>query len=198
MTGGNQLVAVTQDGTVRGFNITEKPKDIKGKTENQDDAIEELEAYSSKLVKELQELKNVQDKCNNERSREGKASVNLPPKINLIIEYIPDFEQKSVELMMKINFGVIRCVQIIGNHLDAEISQATEQSVIVHPDNPSASLYISFRPTKDVEIELRMKILISMTVSDSNMMVLNRGCTLPKFSMYTCLRDKDAYVTPES
>lgn len=68
----------------------------------------------------------------------------------------------------------------------------------MHPDNPAASLYISFRPTKDVEIDLRMKILISLTASDTNMIVLNRGCTLPKFSMYTCLRNKEEYQTPSS
>lgn len=55
--------------------------------------------------------------------------------------------------------------------------------MLVHPQKPQNSLKIAFRPTRDVELDLRMKILISVTASDPNMVVLNRGCTLPKFSM---------------
>lgn len=76
---------MTTGGLLRGFNIQEK-LEKKIEKADQGDAIEELEEKCGKLTKELQELRNTEDKHMRIEQKENKSSVNLPSKINLVIE----------------------------------------------------------------------------------------------------------------
>lgn len=105
-------------------------------------------------------------------------------RINIRIEQEPDFNDGSVDLVVKTEWGYIKQIFIIGNNIFPEkTNRDIEQCQLKENQAFNPELKIKFKPFRDEVVDVVLRIMVANKITDKQYVILNRGCQLPLFCM---------------
>lgn len=120
-------------------------------------------------------------------------------RINIRIEQEPDFNDGSVDLVVKTEWGYIKQIFIIGNNIFPEkTNRDIEQCQLKENQAFNPELKIKFKPFRDEVVDVVLRIMVANKITDKQYVILNRGCQLPLFCMYSQTKKKEVSYDPKN
>lgn len=195
-TGSEELIAVTADGDVAGFQVMEAQSEgastgAKGKSgpEVGEDVVK-LTQQKKELLHELSKheemLKNTEKGKKAKKGEEGAEKGELPVAADTSVEarLEMNLKERQAEVAMRANEEVaIKGVIAFNEQL------FHGEAKFIQPSVERPHLRLPLTPDKDIEAELHLHIMVGRA-GRSGYTVVKRDFRLPKFAMYMAVEER--------
>eukprot|EP00823_Brevimastigomonas_motovehiculus_P004033 TRINITY_DN2584_c0_g1_i1.p1 TRINITY_DN2584_c0_g1~~TRINITY_DN2584_c0_g1_i1.p1 ORF type:complete len:746 (+),score=184.32 TRINITY_DN2584_c0_g1_i1:77-2314(+) len=182
MDGKIELIACSTNGEIRGYLPADK--DLGGRLMDSTQSEATLKALYDQKQELLNELKNYDN--NTKQIKSGKLGAGvIPPNTKLSLTLKPSRSQQGLLLTLATNNDTVVKLALIFSDGIFE-----GESLVCHPQKPSPQLAVTLQPPKDVETELKLKVIVGQKSSIQDH-VFELTYQLEKFASYMLVKPKD-------
>uniref|UniRef100_A0A7S3GBK3 Bardet-Biedl syndrome 2 protein homolog n=1 Tax=Palpitomonas bilix TaxID=652834 RepID=A0A7S3GBK3_9EUKA len=181
MDGRTEVMACAIDGEVRGY----LPADGELIVMNEEDTMEN-DAMKD-LLQRKRELQAEITAYEEMAKNRGKNQGIVPSDTRVSYSWNLNQEEKCVELKISTtNNAMIRTVVIFAEQL------FEGESFVIHATNPSNTVNVPLRPSKDLSTDLFVKVLVCNRANAEEFHVFEQAYKLPKFAMYIPINARES------
>ena len=190
----NQLLVLTNNGEVYGFDYSLNERIIKNKFVAKDKKVlqKDLNKYESSLQEKTELIKKLEDlaikESNKSKINSPKDEIVLPKETNVNIDLQSNNEFKCADLIIESSENTIIKMVIIQSE---QIYKG--ETMVKYPNKETNKVIIQIKTKKDMNINLHIKALVGKSYFLDDYQVFEFNKIIPKYCFYILLRDDISY-----
>jgi len=190
----NQLLVLTNNGEVYGFDYSLNERIIKNKFVAKDKKVlqKDLNKYESSLQEKTELIKKLEDlaikESNKSKINSPKDEIVLPKETNVNIDLQSNNEFKCADLIIESSENTIIKMVIIQSE---QIYKG--ETMVKYPNKETNKVIIQIKTKKDMNINLHIKVLVGKSYFLDDYQVFEFNKIIPKYCFYILLRDDISY-----
>ena len=190
----NQLLVLTNNGEVYGFDYSLNERIIKNKFVAKDKKVlqKDLNKYESSLQEKTELIKKLEDlaikESNKSKINSPKDEIVLPKETNVNIDLQSNNEFKCADLIIESSENTIIRMVIIQSE---QIYKG--ETMVKYPNKETNKVIIQIKTKKDMNINLHIKVLVGKSYFLDDYQVFEFNKIIPKYCFYILLRDDISY-----
>jgi Bardet-Biedl syndrome 2 protein len=152
MDGRDEIIACSAEGEIRGYLPAEEEQ--QGELLDANTSENTLQSLFNRKQELLTELRGYEN--NQKQIKKGEsAGGTIPPDTEITVTVQPDRESKSLLLKLETNNDTTVKLAIVFSEL-----LFAEESIVVHPRNPTNQLEMPINPSKQIEADIFIKAVV--------------------------------------
>ena len=190
----NQLLVLTNNGEVYGFDYSLNERIIKNKFIAKDKKVlqKDLNKYESSLQEKTELIKKLEDlaikESNKSKINSPKDEIVLPKDTTVNIDLQSNNEFKCADLIIESSVNTIIKMVIIQSE---QIYKG--ETMVKYPNKETNKVIIQIKTKKDMNINLHIKALVGKSYFLDDYQVFEFNKIIPKYCFYILLRDDISY-----
>lgn len=190
----NQLLVLTNNGEVYGFDYSLNERIIKNKFVAKDKKVlqKDLNKYESSLQEKTELIKKLEDlaikESNKSKINSPKDEIVLPKDTSVNIDLQSNNEFKCADLIIESSVNTIIKMVIIQSE---QIYKG--ETMVKYPNKETNKVIIQIKTKKDMNINLHIKVLVGKSYFLDDYQVFEFNKIIPKYCFYILLRDDISY-----
>jgi len=190
----NQLLVLTNNGEVYGFDYSLNERIIKNKFVAKDKKVlqKDLNKYESSLQEKTELIKKLEDlaikESNKSKINSPKDEIVLPKDTTVNIDLQSNNEFKCADLIIESSVNTIIKMVIIQSE---QIYKG--ETMVKYPNKETNKVIIQIKTKKDMNINLHIKALVGKSYFLDDYQVFEFNKIIPKYCFYILLRDDISY-----
>ena len=190
----NQLLVLTNNGEVYGFDYSLNERIIKNKFIAKDKKVlqKDLNKYESSLQEKTELIKKLEDlaikESNKSKINSPKDEIVLPKNTTVNIDLQSNNDFKCADLIIESSENtVIKMVLIQSEQI------YKGETMVKYPNKETNKVIIQIKTKKDMNINLHIKALVGKSYFLDDYQVFEFNKIIPKYCFYILLRDDISY-----
>ena len=190
----NQLLVLTNNGEVYGFDYSLNERIIKNKFIAKDKKVlqKDLNKYESSLQEKTELIKKLEDlaikESNKSKINSPKDEIVLPKNTTVNIDLQSNNDFKCADLIIESSENtVIKMVLIQSEQI------YKGETMVKYPNKETNKVIIQIKTIKDMNINLHIKALVGKSYFLDDYQVFEFNKIIPKYCFYILLRDDISY-----
>ena len=190
----NQLLVLTNNGEVYGFDYSLNERIIKNKFIAKDKKVlqKDLNKYESSLQEKTELIKKLEDlaikESNKSKINSPKDEIVLPKNTTVNIDLQSNNDFKCADLIIESSENTIIKMVLIQSE---QIYKG--ETMVKYPNKETNKVIIQIKTKKDMNINLHIKALVGKSYFLDDYQVFEFNKIIPKYCFYILLRDDISY-----
>ena len=190
----NQLLVLTNNGEVYGFDYSLNERIIKNKFIAKDKKVlqKDLNKYESSLQEKTELIKKLEDlaikESNKSKINSPKDEIVLPKNTTVNIDLQSNNDFKCADLIIESSENTVIKMVIIQSE---QIYKG--ETMVKYPNKETNKVIIQIKTKKDMNINLHIKALVGKSYFLDDYQVFEFNKIIPKYCFYILLRDDISY-----
>ena len=190
----NQLLVLTNNGEVYGFDYSLNERIIKNKFIAKDKKVlqKDLNKYESSLQEKTELIKKLEDlaikESNKSKINSPKDEIVLPKNTTVNIDLQSNNDFKCADLIIESSENTVIKMVIIQSE---QIYKG--ETMVKYPNKETNKVIIQIKTKKDMNINLHIKVLVGKSYFLDDYQVFEFNKIIPKYCFYILLRDDISY-----
>ena len=190
----NQLLVLTNNGEVYGFDYSLNERIIKNKFVAKDKKVlqKDLNKYESSLQEKTELIKKLEDlaikESNKSKINSPKDEIVLPKNTTVNIDLQSNNDFKCADLIIESSENTVIKMVIIQSE---QIYKG--ETMVKYPNKETNKVIIQIKTKKDMNINLHIKALVGKSYFLDDYQVFEFNKIIPKYCFYILLRDDISY-----